>query len=81
MENKHRSEKLDALLNQKVTIFFKDGTTEQGVLFWNDVVLSPPFYLHRQGYYLQQPSCCLYFLKSHVKKIEIYVRHRDEGDA
>lgn len=72
MKNIHRSEKLDAFLNHKVTIFFTDGSIEQGVLFWNDKPLTPPLYLCKQGYYLEQDTCCLGFSKSYVKKIENY---------
>ena len=72
MKNKHRSEKLDAFLGQKVTIIFYDDKIEQGVLMWNDEILKPPLYLSKQGYYLQLPTCYLGFTKLSVKKIQKY---------
>lgn len=74
MKNKHRSKKLDAFLNQKVTIIFYDDRIEQGVLIWNDEAGKPPLYLSRQGYYLQLSTGSGYlgFAKSCVKKIQAY---------
>lgn len=74
MKNNHRSEKLDALLDQKVSIIFQDGTIEQGVLFWNDKAGVSPLYLNNRGYYLRllTGSGYLGFKKSHVKEIRKY---------
>lgn len=72
MRYSHRSEKLDALLNQKVKIVFWDETTAEGVLFWSEKAGSPPRYLSFRGYYLNLigESGCLHFKKSKIKKIE-----------
>lgn len=72
MKNKHRSEKLDSLLDEKVTITFRDGAILQGKLIWNDEIAKSPFYLSKQGYYLLTSTCYLGFTKSSVKKIEKY---------
>ena len=74
MKPNPRDEKLDALLDQKVSIIFVDGKIEQGVLVWNDKILEPPLYLSKRGYYLQLMSGSGYlgFKKSHVKEVRKY---------
>lgn len=74
MKPNPRDEKLDALLDQKVSIIFVDGKIEQGVLVWNDKILEPPLYLSKRGYYLQlmTGSGYLGFKKSHVKEVRKY---------
>ena len=70
MKDKHRSEKLDSFLGQKVTVIFMDDQIAQGVLTWNDEIGKPPLYLSKKGYYLQMNTCYLGFAKSTVKKIQ-----------
>lgn len=74
MKQNPRDKKLDALLDQKVSIIFQDGKIEQGVLMWNDKVLEPPLYLSHRGYYLRllTGSGYLGFKKTHVKEVRKY---------
>ena len=70
MKNSHRSEKLDAYLNQDVRITFKDREIAEGVLIWNEHC-QPPLYLHGGCYYVLQNNGCYYrFAKYLVKSVE-----------
>lgn len=62
MDNCHKDEYMDSLIGRKVTITFKDGTDETGILAY------PNFGI---GYAIKTPSCDVAFCKSHVRCINV----------
>lgn len=57
----HRSIELDKHVAQRVTITFKSGAVETGILWLNEKGY--------RGYCLQTPAYNVIFAKSHVKRI------------
>lgn len=69
MPDIHRSKELDAYIGAKVTVFFTDGTTCDGVFGYSDKLNLELG--HRKGFYfLRRTDGDVIFRKSLVKKIE-----------
>lgn len=65
MDDKHRSEKLDAMIGQKVSVIFSDEGIAIGVLGFCEITDLQAG--HRAGYYfLERPQGDVNFRKSHV---------------
>ncbi len=63
---KHRDEKLDSFLHQRVQITFIDGQIVEGILGYADAFSTLHQY-KKVGYYYIDDIC---FRKSHIKKIK-----------
>lgn len=61
MDKCHKDEYMDSLIGRKVTITFKDGSVEKGILAYPDFGI---------GYAVKTPSCNIAFFKSHVRCIQ-----------
>lgn len=61
MDKCHKDEYLDSLIGRKVTITFKDGSYETGILAYPVLGI---------GYAIKTPSCDFAFCKSHVRCIK-----------
>lgn len=70
MKYTHRSYIFDELLNKKVKITFKDGTTAEGVLHFKEWRRDKPDFIKSQRYYLRNDNCDIVFPKTLVNKIE-----------
>lgn len=70
MKTTHRSEKLDAFLNQRVRITFWDNVTKEGKLIFNAHYEAPLYLTAGRYFLLLNNGCYLRFAKSSVKQIE-----------
>lgn len=61
MDKCHKDEYMDSLIGRKVTITFKDGKDETGILAYPDFGI---------GYAVKTPSRDIAFYKSHVRCIK-----------
>lgn len=68
MKDKHRSDKLDAMLGRNVRIYFTDGMRAEGVLGYCEKLDLMHGRLPGE-YFLQRPQGDILFRKTHVKKI------------
>lgn len=62
MDKCHKDEYMDSLIGRKVTITFKDGSDETGILAYPFLGI---------GYAINTPSCDVAFCKSHVRCIKV----------
>lgn len=62
MEKCHKDEYMDSLIGRKVTITFKDGSDETGIIAYPVLGI---------GYAVKTPSCDVAFCKSHVRCIKV----------
>ena len=70
MKYNHRSEMLDANLDQNVRVTFKDREIVEGVLMWNEAC-KPPLFLRAGRYYIVQNNGVYYrIMKYQVKSVE-----------
>ena len=71
MKINHYSEKLSALLNTTVTIYFFDGSIIKGVLYDRDSIIkrTGQIFCNAPYFLLLSDGSTLAFYKTHVKKI------------
>ena len=73
-----KSEKIEQYLDKEVTIIFNDNVVKSGILHREEDFPNDPNKLRNGGYLLRPcftfPAYNFHFRKSHVKKIERFVR-------